>query len=84
MTKTIISDYSDTRLDIYARMSEPQLRRIYEPKEGLFIAESPMVIDRALDVGYVPMSVLTCEEALAGHGREVIERIGSEHPETPV
>ena len=79
-----ISDHSDTRLDIYARMNEPQLRTIYEPKEGLFIAESPMVIMRALDAGYIPESVLTCKEAFTGHGKEVTERIGYEFPDVPV
>ena len=79
-----ISSYDDPRLDIYARMSEPQLRRIYEPEEGLFIAESPMVIERALDAGYEPESVLTCTEALKGHGKEVIGRIEDEFPHVSV
>ncbi len=79
-----ITDYSDPRLDVYARLTEPQLRTKYEPDMGLFIAESPMVIERALDAGYVPESVLTCEEALAGHGRDVTERIQKEYPEVPV
>ncbi len=65
-------------------MSEPQLKRIYEPKEGLFVAESPMVIERALDAGYEPESVLTCNEAYAGHGRDVIVRIEKEYPGVPV
>lgn len=79
-----ISDKSDARLDIYARMNEPQLKTLYEPKEGLFIAESPMVIMRALDAGYIPESVLTCKEAFTGHGKEVTERIGYEFPDVPV
>jgi tRNA G18 (ribose-2'-O)-methylase SpoU len=79
-----INDYADQRLDVYARMSEPQLRRIYEPKEGLFIAESPMVIERALDAGFMPESVLTCMEAYLGHGKEIIKRIEAEHPQMPV
>ena len=79
-----ITDYSDPRLDVYARLTEPQLRTKYEPDMGLFIAESPMVIERALDAGYVPESVLTCEEALAGHGRDVTGRIQKEYPEVPV
>ena len=79
-----IKDYSDPRLDVYARLTEPQLRTKYEPDMGLFVAESPMVIARALDAGYVPESVLTCEEAAKGHGREIISRIQSEYPEVPV
>lgn len=84
MNTISIDEYSDPRLDIFARMSEPQLRRIYEPDEGIFIAESPMVIERALDAGYVPLSVLTCKEALNGHGKEIIERICKIYPDAPV
>ncbi len=79
-----INDYSDPRLDVYARLSEPQLKTIYEPKEGLFIAESPMVIERALDAGYEAESVLTCNEAAAGHGMAVIERITGQSRSVPV
>ncbi|MCR5509217.1 MAG: RNA methyltransferase [Lachnospiraceae bacterium] len=79
-----ISDISSPELDIYTRMSEPQLRTIYAPREGLFIAESPMVIGRALDAGYEPESVLTCKEALCGHGRDVILRITEMYPDIPV
>lgn len=81
---TEINDYSDPRLDVYARLSEPQLKTIYEPKEGLFIAESPMVIERALDAGYEPESVLTCNEAAAGHGKVVLERITGQDRSIPV
>ncbi len=79
-----INDLSDSRLDVYTRMSEPQLKRIYEPAEGLFIAESPMVIMRALDAEYEPESVLTCTQAYDGHGRDVIARIVNEYPHVPV
>ena len=79
-----ITDYNRSELDIYAHMSEPQLRTIYEPEEGLFIAESPMVIERALDAGYIPESVLTCREALAGHGRTVINQIEEQYPNIPI
>ncbi len=81
---TQITDYSDPRLDVYARLSEPQLKTIYEPGEGIFIAESPMVIERALDAGYEPESVLTCHEAAAGHGKVVIERITGQNQSIPV
>ena len=79
-----INDYSDPRLDVYTRLSEPQLKTIYEPGEGLFIAESPMVIERALDAGFEPESVLTCNEAAAGHGKAVIERIIRQNHAIPV
>lgn len=53
-----ITDFNDKRLDIYARYSETQLFHYYEPDEGLFIAESPKVISRALLAGYEPVSML--------------------------
>ena len=53
-----IKDFTAPELDVYARTSEVQLLRYYEPKSGIFIAESPKVISRALDGGYEPVSVL--------------------------
>lgn len=53
-----IRDLAAQELDIYARMSENQLARIYEPDIGLFIVESPNVIQRALNAGYEPVSIL--------------------------
>ncbi len=56
---TQITDFSAPELDIYARLSEPQLLHYYEPQEGVFIAESPEVIRLALNAGYQPISLLT-------------------------
>lgn len=53
-----IHDFGDPALDIYARLGEPELKHYFEPDPGLFIAESPKVIMRALDAGYVPVSLL--------------------------
>ena len=53
-----IKDFTAPELDVYARTSEVQLLRYYEPESGIFIAESPKVISRALDGGYEPVSVL--------------------------
>ena len=53
-----IADLSAPELDVYARLSETELLRFYEPDRGLFIAESPKVIGRALDAGYEPVSFL--------------------------
>ena len=53
-----ISDFSAPELDIYARLSEAQLLNREHPEDGLFIAESPLVIARALDAGCVPVSAL--------------------------
>ena len=53
-----ITTFSDPMLDVYARLTEGQLKNRAEPEKGLFIAESPNVIDRALDAGVQPASVL--------------------------
>lgn len=53
-----ITDFNAPELDVYARLSEGQLRHYYEPELGLFLAESPKVIERALDAGYEPVSLL--------------------------
>lgn len=53
-----ITDFHDPALDLYARTPEVQLLRYREPKPGVFIAESPKVIARALDGGYEPVSFL--------------------------
>ena len=52
-----IKDFLDPNLDVYARLTEAQLLHYYEPHGGLFIAESPKVIERALDAGYQPISL---------------------------
>ena len=53
-----IENFAAPELDVYARLSEPQLLHYYEPQPGLFLAESPRVIERALDAGYEPVSFL--------------------------
>lgn len=73
---TIIRDFTDPELDIYARLSERQLLRYHEPDWGIFIAESPKVILRALEAGYVPVSLLMETKHVEGEGREVIARCG--------
>ena len=71
-----ITDLSAPELDIYARLSEGQLLHYYEPDTGLFIAESPKVISRALDAGYEPVSLLMEPEHVEGEAREVVSRCG--------
>ena len=61
-----ITDFNDPALDVYARLTEAQLLNRHCLKEGLFIAESPKVIDRALDAGYVPVSFLAEERLIRG------------------
>ncbi len=53
-----ITDLTALELDIYARLTQAQLRNRLEPEKGIFIAESPKVIARALDAGYQPLSLL--------------------------
>ena len=53
-----ITDFEAPELDVYARLTENQLLNRHEPEKGLFIAESPKVIERALDAGCVPISLL--------------------------
>lgn len=69
-----ITDLEAPELDVYARLSEVQLLRIHEPKPGLFIAESPNVILRALDAGYEPVSLLMEKKHVAGQAKEVVAR----------
>lgn len=59
-----ITDISDPRLDIFARLNENALYRINEPAPGIFIAESPLIIGRALDAGYEPLCALVDETEL--------------------
>lgn len=69
-----ITDFSAPELDIYARFTENQLLNRHEPEKGLFIAESPKVIHRALDAGYIPVSLLLEQKHIAGQAKEVIAR----------
>ena len=71
-----ITDYSDPQLGCYARLTEAQLRNRLEPEKGIFIAESPKVILRALDGGYQPLSLLMERKKIDGPAREVIARCG--------
>lgn len=71
-----ITDFKAPELDIYARLSEAQLLRIYEPKRGIFIAESPNVITRALDAGYEPISFLVERKQIEGAAKELLARCG--------
>ena len=69
-----ITDFNAPALDIYARLSEVQLLHYYEPDTGLFIAESPKVIERALNAGYIPVSLLLERKHIDGQARDVIGR----------
>ena len=71
-----IKDFCDPQLDVYARLKESQLLHYYEPHGGIFIAESPNVILRALDAGYEPISLLLETKHIDTQAREVIARVG--------
>ena len=69
-----ITDFLAPELDVYARLTENQLVNRAEPEKGLFIAESPNVIGRALDSGCVPVSFLMETRYVDGQGKTLLER----------
>ena len=71
-----ITDYSDPQLDIFARLTQTQLRNRLEPEKGIFIAESPKVISRALDAGYTPTALLCSRKHIEGDAAPLISRLG--------
>ena len=75
-----VTEFNAPELDVFARLTEAQLRQKQDPEKGIFIAESPKVIHRALDAGYEPMALLMERKHIEGQGREVIDRC----PDIPV
>ncbi len=71
-----ITDFSDSRLDVYARLTEAQLLNREFPEKGIFIAESPKVIMRALDAGFIPTSILVETGCMSGESMDVINACG--------
>lgn len=71
-----ITDFSAPELDVYARLTENQLVNRAEPEKGMFIAESPLVIGRALDAGYIPVSFLMEPKDVETRGKALLERCG--------
>ena len=71
-----ISDFTAPELDVFARLTEGQLRNRLETEKGVFVAESPKVIQRALDAGYQPISLLMERKHIDGQGRDIIARCG--------
>ena len=81
MAKIIeITDISAPELDVYARLTQAQLRNRLEPEKGIFIAESPKVINLALKAGCIPLSLLMERKHITGDGAKIIERC----PDIPV
>lgn len=75
-----ITNFQDPALDAYARLTEAQLLNKDHPEEGLFIAESPKVIERALNAGYEPVSFLVEKKHIEGEAKELLSRC----PDIPV
>lgn len=71
-----ITDFSAPELDVYARLTEAQLLNRFEPKKGMFIAESPKVIMRALDAGCVPVSLLVERSHINEEAQQAIDLCG--------
>ena len=72
-----ITDFFDPALDVYVRLTGAQLRNKLEPDKGIFIAESPTVIEVAMQGGCEPISILTDERLLKSGGVEkIIEKCG--------
>ena len=71
-----ITDFTAPELDVYARLTEAQLLNREEPAKGLFIAESPKVIERALDAGCQPVSLLMERKHIDSQAKDVIARCG--------
>ena len=71
-----ITDISAPELDVYARLTQAQLRNRLEPEKGIFIAESPKVIARALDAGYQPLSLLMERKQITGPAADILARCG--------
>ena len=69
-----ITDFSAPELDVFARMTEHQLLNRENPQDGIFIAESPKVIERALDAGCQPISILVERKHIDGEAKPILDR----------
>ena len=75
-----ISDFSAPELDVYACLTENQLLNRADPKNAMFVAESPLVIGRAMDAGCVPLSFLMEPKHIEGRGHEILARCADDVP----
>ncbi len=75
-----LQDLTLPELDVFARLTEAQLRNRLEPEKGVFIAESPKVIDIALRYGYEPLSFLMERRHIEGQAADILAR----YPDLPV
>lgn len=72
-----INDFSSPNLDVFVRLTETQLRNRREPQKGIFIAETPKVIELALDAGCEPISLLVERKHIERQGHDIIMRCGN-------
>ncbi|MBE6753427.1 MAG: RNA methyltransferase, partial [Ruminococcaceae bacterium] len=79
-----IAEFSAPELDVYARLTEAQLMHCSEPALGMFIAESPKVIERALEAGHIPVSMLSERKHIEGQASDIIARCREITPDMPV
>ncbi len=79
-----ISSIDCPELDVYVRLTGPELRAGLENKQGIFIAESPTVIDVALKAGCRPISLLTDKRLVGGFVSEIIERCDNVNKNLPI
>lgn len=70
-----IADINDPRVRCYSQLTENQLRNRLNPDDAIFIAESPKVIQVALDAGFLPLSLLCEEKHLAGDARQIVQQL---------
>lgn len=75
-----ITSLEDQGLEVYGTLTEAQLRNKLEPEKGIFIAESPKVINVALGAGFEPVSLLCERKHIDGDARSIIERCPAEMP----
>lgn len=76
MNLITITDLNRTELEPFTTLSEKQLYHYYEPDLGVFLAESPNVIERALDAGHEPLSLLVEKKMLEGQAADLIRKCG--------
>ena len=69
-----ITNFEFPELDVYARLNESQLLHFNEPNPGIFIAESPIVIERGLNAGYHPISFLIEKKEIGAQAEEIFAR----------
>ena len=81
MAKIIsVTDLSLPELEVFSMLTEAQMRKSKDSANGVFLAESPKVIEIALDAGCVPLAILSEEKVIERQGRTIIERC----PDTPI